>query len=177
MPVIKSFFAAIVSMALGCGMPVAVAAPLGADTAAAEQAEAPAAALAPAAAAEPEAKGPSETAKARFPQPVRVGDLGGRTVLEPREDQPVLGHVAGLVRKDGGDDLVLIELGGWLGLGWFGTRVVPVPVGAVALLGEYVALMDLTPEQLDALPTFEPASAVPIPPDETIRVGIVRPFH
>ncbi len=52
-----------------------------------------------------------------------------------------------------------------------------VPVEAVALLGEYVALMGLTPERLHALPTFATGSATAIPPDETLRVGIVRPFH
>jgi hypothetical protein len=37
--------------------------------------------------------------------------------------------------------------------------------------------MGLTPERLRALPTFTPGSATEIPPDETIRLGIVRPFH
>ena len=91
-----------------------------------------------------------------------------------------------LLSYDGGAD-VIVRLDGVLGLTWLGlqpiawsgvgSRLVAVPVEAVALLGEHVALMGLTPERLRALPTFTPGSATEIPPDETIRLGIVRPFH
>lgn len=128
-----------------------------------------------------------ERARRRFPQPVRVGTLIGRDLLEPDEAQPVLGRVEGLVRRaDGSTEMVVrlagrLALGG-LGSGWLGwqgfvTRPVGVPVEAVALLGEHVALIDLTPDRLRALPTFALGSATEITPDETIRVGIVRPFH
>ena len=123
----------------------------------------------------------------RFPQPVRVGDLIGRDLLEPLERQPVLGRVAGLVRRDDGTAEMIVRLDGRLGLtrlgvpwiDWtgFGPRLVSVPVAAVALLGEYVGLMDLTPERLHALPDFAAGSAPEIGPDETISVGIVAPFH
>lgn len=123
----------------------------------------------------------------RFPQPVRVGDLAGRLLLQPDESQPVLGRVTGLVRRSDGAVQVIVQLDGSLGLGWlglrqvawtgFGARLVAVPVEAVGLLGEYVALMGLTPEHLRALPSFTSGSAPGIRPDETIRIGIVRPFH
>jgi hypothetical protein len=123
----------------------------------------------------------------RFPQPVRVGDLPGRFLLQPEESQPVLGRIAELVRRDDGTAEVIIRLDGSLGLTWlglqpvawtgFGPRLVAVPVEAVALLGEYVALMGMMPERLRELPTFVSGSATAIPPDETLRVGIVRPFH
>ena len=123
----------------------------------------------------------------RFPQPVRVGDLAGRLLLRPEASQSVLGRVTGLVRRGDGAGEMAVRLDGALGLGWlglravawsgFGSRLVAVPVEAVALLGEHVALMGLTPERLRALPTFTPGSATEIPPDETIRLGIVRPFH
>lgn len=58
----------------------------------------------------------------------------------------------------------------------FNTWLVVVRVEAVALLGKYVALVGLTPGQLDALPLFDPAGTEPVPPNETIRVGLVRPF-
>ena len=123
----------------------------------------------------------------RSPQPVRAGDLPGRFLLQPEESQPVLGRVTGLVRRNDGGTDVVVRLDGTLGLDWlglrsvawsgFGPRLVAVPVEAVALLGEYVALMGLTPERLQALPTFAPGSATEIPPDGTLRIGIVRPFH
>lgn len=123
----------------------------------------------------------------RFPQPVRVGDLAGRLLLQPEESQPVLGRVTGLVRRGDGALEVVVRLDGAWGLGWlglqriewsgFGPRLVAVPVEAVALLGEHVALMGLTPVRLRALPSLAPDSVAEIPPDATIRVGIVRPFH
>ncbi|BAR47162.1 MULTISPECIES: hypothetical protein [Methylobacterium] len=114
---------------------------------------------------------PALAAKAarRFPQPIRAGDLVGRRLLEPEERQAVLGRVRGAVRRaDGGVDLTVET-------GWFSGRAVLVPTEAVGLLGEHVALLDLTPEQLQTLPEAGPAAA--IPPDETIRVGLVKPFH
>ena len=116
----------------------------------------------------------SARAAARFPQPVRVGDLLRRKVLRPVEAQDVLGRVAGVVRRTDGAVLVVVSLGGVLG---FGTRPVAVPVEATALLGEHLAVVDLTPAQLKNLPTFDGAGAQPVPPDETVRVGLARPFH
>jgi hypothetical protein len=131
---------------------------------------------APAMAQQPAPPEPALAARAagRFPQPVRVGDLLHRQVLRPVEQQNVLGRVAGVVRHPDGAVLIVVSLGGVLGLG---TRPVAVPVEATALLGEHLALMDLTPEQLRALPTFDGAGAAPVPPDATTRVGLVRPFH
>lgn len=117
--------------------------------------------------------GPGMAAR-RFPQPVRSGDLIGRQVLRPVEQQNVLGRIAAIVRQPAGAILVVVDVGGLLG---FGTRPVAVPIEATALLGEYVALLDLTPDQLRALPPFEPSSASPVPADEVIRVGLTRPFH
>lgn len=116
----------------------------------------------------------AERAARRLPQPVRAGDLLGRQVLRPIEAQHVLGRVAALVRQPDGAVLVVVNAGGLLG---FGTRPVAVPLEAVALLGEHVALMDLTPGQLRALPDFNPAGTLPVPPGDTLRVGLTRPFH
>lgn len=120
------------------------------------------------------AASPAERAARRFPQPVRVGDLIRRQLLRPVVQQDVLGRIAGVVRRPDGAVLLVVDAGGVLG---FGTRPVVVPMEVVALLGEYVALMDLTPEQLEALPTFDGAGTTPVTPDERIQVGLVRPFH
>ena len=113
-------------------------------------------------------------AASRFPQPVRVGDLLGRKLLGPAESQPVLGRVSDVVRRpDGGTNLV-VRLAGWFGLG---TRLVAVPVEAVGLLGEHVALLDIKADDLRGLPAFDPAAASEIARDATIRVGLVKPFH
>ena len=140
------------------------------------QQPAPSAGQAPSALAASSQVGPDLAGRAarRFPQPVRVGDLIGRRVLRPIEAQDVLGRVVGVARRSDGAVLIVVGLGGALG---FGTRPVAVPVEATALLGEHLVVVDLTPEQLRALPTFTGAETSPIPTDETIRVGLTRPFH
>ena len=112
------------------------------------------------------------SAASRYPQPVRAGDLIGRDLLAPQESQPVLGHVEGVERAAGGDIALLVRTWSWLP---WGGRTVAVPASAVALLGEHVALMDLSPQQLAALPNATPAPAVL--PDQQIEIGVVRPFH
>ena len=116
----------------------------------------------------------AEAAARRFPQPVRVGDLLGRAVLQPLESQPVLGRVGGVVRRPGGAVDVVVEFGGILGVG---RRPIAVPADAMALLGADMEVLDLTPAQLRALPTFDGAGATPIAPDATITVGLARPSH
>lgn len=115
----------------------------------------------------------------RFPQPVRVGDLLRRDVLRPVEWQTVLGRVESVARRADGSVLVVVDArdAGWRGTLGLGARPVAVPSDALALLGEHLALMDLTPDQLRALPTFDPAGTAPVPPGDTIRMGLVRPFH
>ncbi len=121
----------------------------------------------------------SAQAVRRFPQPVRAGDLIHRQVLRPVEWQTVLGRVDGVARRADGAVLVVVDArdAGWRGALGLGARPVAVPSDALALLGEHLALMDLTPDQLRALPTFDPAGTAPVPPDDTIRMGLVRPFH
>jgi hypothetical protein len=121
-----------------------------------------------------EAAKQTERAARRFPQPVRVGDLLRRQVLRPVEQQNVLGRVAGVARRPDGAVLIVVSLGGVLGVG---TRPVAVPVEATALLGEHLALLDLTLGQLRALPTFDTAGTTPLSADQTIVVGLTRPFH
>ena len=118
----------------------------------------------------------------RFPQSVRVGDLLGRSLLQPLESQPVLGHVTGVARLSGSELGVVVRLDGgpvrpwlhWLGVG---DRRVLVPVAAVALLGEFVALIGYTPEQLDALPDYKGDASAAVDSNEAIRVALVAPFH
>ena len=121
----------------------------------------------------------AQEAARRFPQPVRVGDLLRRQVLRPVEQQTVLGRVEGVARRADGAVLVVVGArdAGWRGTLGLGARPVAVPADALALLGEHLALVDLSPEQLRALPTFDPAGTAPVPPNDTIRMGLVRPFH
>ena len=59
----------------------------------------------------------ANSAAMRFPQPVRVGDLLHRDVLQPVESQDVLGRVRQVVRDGEGTIKVVIDFGGFLGFG------------------------------------------------------------
>jgi hypothetical protein len=129
--------------------------------------------VAPSAAASRQAAN-EKRANDRFPQPVRAGDLVGRRLLAPEERQPVLGRIGGVVRDSDGDASLVIDIGGWFGLF---KRSVAVSTEAVALLGEYVVLMDIEPKELNALPTYAAGSEASVAPNETLHIGIVKPFH
>lgn len=116
----------------------------------------------------------AEAAARRFPQPVRVGELLGRRVLQPIVSRPTLGRVRDVVRRaDGTLDMVL-DYGGLLG---FFARPIAVPAEAMALLGQDMVAVGLTPEQLERLETFDSTGATPLPPDSVIRLGLTGPYH
>ena len=110
----------------------------------------------------------------RFPQLVRVGNLIGQTVLQPVENQDVLGNVKQVVRSRDGVVQIVVAYGGWFGIG---ARSIAVPVDAMALLGRDLEILDFTPEQLAKFPTFDGAGTVAVAIDDTIRVGLARPSH
>jgi hypothetical protein len=115
-----------------------------------------------------------EAAARRFPQPVRLGDLLGRQVLQPLESQPILGRVHAVVKQPDGTIDVIVDYGGLFG--WF-SHPIAVPVDAMALLGQYMEILDFTPAQLNQFKTFDDSLATPLPPDSIIRVGLARPSH
>ena len=114
------------------------------------------------------------SAAMRFPQPVRVGDLLRRDVIQPVESQNFMGTVQQIVRDPDGTLAAVINLGGFLG---FGSRPVSVPVDALVLLGQVVEVDAFTPAQLRQLPTYSPGSAAPLSPDAIIKVGLAKPSH
>ena len=69
---------------------------------------------------------------------------------------------------------IVVQHGGWFGLGG---RPIAVPVEAMVLLGIEMEIVDLTPEQLDELPSFDGIGATLIAADDTIQVGLGRPAH
>ena len=116
----------------------------------------------------------AQSAAMRFPQPVRVGDLIQRAVLQPVESQARLGTVRQIVRDGHGTVLVILDFGGFLG---FGQRPIAVPVDAMTLLGDVMEVVAFSPAQLRAFPTFVQADATPLPADATITVGLAKPSH
>lgn len=116
----------------------------------------------------------ADSATMRFPQPVRVGKLLRRPVLRPVESQTVLGRVAELVRNGDGTISVVVDYGGFLGIG---TRPIAVPLDAMALDGAVLEVVAYTPRQLRDLPTFSSAGSTPVPADATVKVGLAKPSH
>lgn len=110
----------------------------------------------------------------RYPQPVRVGDLIDRRVLQPLESRPVLGHVMSVVKSPDGATDIVVKFGGFLG---FGGRLIAVPAIAMVLLGNELEILDFTPEQLKGFPTFDPTAAGTIAADQEIRIGLAHPSH
>lgn len=117
---------------------------------------------------------PAAFAARRFPQPVRVGDLMNRTVLQPLESRPVLGRVTQVIRVSNGKEEIVMRFGGVFG---FGGRYIAVPIEAMALLGNELEILDYTPQQLNAFPTYTGAGTAPLAADDVIRMGLARPSH
>lgn len=116
----------------------------------------------------------AQSAAMRFPQPVRVGDLPGRPVLQPVESQTVLGTVRSIVQDGAGQKLVVIDLRRWFG--WT-TRTIAVPVDAMVLVGDAVEIVAYTPEQLWMLAAFDASGSTSLAADATIKVGLAKPSH
>ena len=116
----------------------------------------------------------AEAASRRFPQPVRVGDLLKREVLRPLESQPILGRVRDVVKQTDGTIDVVVNLGGTFNPF---ARPIAVPVDAMVLVGQYMEIVDFTPDQLKQFKTFDGTGTMPLPPDSVIRVGLARPSH
>jgi hypothetical protein len=110
----------------------------------------------------------------RFPQPVRVGDLIHRRVLQPLESRPVLGRVDSVVRQSDGKIAIIVDYGGLLGLGG---RLIAVPADAMVLLGDEMEILDFAPRELDQFPTFRGGTSPAIPAESRIQVGLAHPSH
>lgn len=112
---------------------------------------------------------PEQRAARRFPQPVRVGFLVGLPVLDERS--ATIGRVRRVVRTPDGKIRLVMPYGGLLGIGG---REVAVPVERVAMLGQFVAAVDMTPALFEQAPTWTEGADQTLGPDETIKVGLTR---
>ena len=117
----------------------------------------------------------AESTAMRFPQPVRVGDLLHRIVLQPVESQIILGRVRAVIRDAQGNVAVVMNFGGFYG---FGGRLIAVPIDAMVLLGQDMEVVAYTPKQLKTFPTYTPSSETVMVSDNTeIKVGLAKPSH
>ncbi len=116
----------------------------------------------------------AEKAADRFPQPVVVGTLIHHAVLQPLESQPILGHVEQIVRAADGTISVVVDYGGFFG---FGARPIAVPVDAMVVSGQFMEIVEFTPDQLDKFPTYKAGADTALAADASIRVPLAKPSH
>jgi hypothetical protein len=116
----------------------------------------------------------AHSAAMRFPQPVRVGDLLHRPVLQPVESRILLGYVRDVIRDRTGSLAAVVDFGGVLGVG---ARPIAIPVDAMVLLGDETEVVAFTPAQLKGFPTFQPAGTTSLLRDAIIQVGLAKPSH
>ena len=105
---------------------------------------------------EPEKKPmtPAERMQARFPQPVRVGDLIGRPLLD--DSSCTLGRVREVVRTADDKIELIVAYGGLLG---WGARLVAVPIEVVGIQGGELPSLDMPRSEYAAAPTWRNAGA------------------
>jgi hypothetical protein len=116
---------------------------------------------------------PEDIMNSRFPQPIKVGDLIGLPVLD--YDDATIGHVRSVVRTPAGKIQLIVTQGGWPA-GWstWRSRLVPVPIEVVAILGRQLVALEMTRDQFVAAPTWSEADGQAIAPSDTIRIAISR---
>jgi hypothetical protein len=124
--------------------------------------------LAAAATAQP-ALTPEQRMQARFPQPVRVGDLIGRPVLD--DGARTLGTVRKVVRTTDNKIEVIVDYDGFLG---FGTRLVAVPIEVLGIAGRHLSSLDMPRSEYATAPTWQNAKAQTLSDDATIKVALAR---
>jgi hypothetical protein len=116
---------------------------------------------------------PEEIFNSRFPQPVKVGDLIGVPVLDYFD--ATIGYVRNVVRTPAGNIQLIVTQGGWPA-GWstWRSRLVPVPIEAVAILGRQIVALEMSREEFAAARTWSDADGQAISPNESIRIAISR---
>ena len=112
---------------------------------------------------------PQERMQARFPQPVRVGDVIGLPILD--DNSCTLGYVREVVRTPDDKIELIVSYGGFLG---WGTRAIAVPIEVVGIQGRELASLDMPRSEYAAAPTWRNAGAQALPNDTTIKIALAR---
>jgi hypothetical protein len=117
---------------------------------------------------------PNERMRARYPQPVRVGDLIGLPLLDASHS--TLGYVSQVVRSDDGGIELIVAYGGFLERLGGNTRPVAVPIEVVGIRGRELASLDMPRTEYATVPTWRRTDAAVLPPDATVQVALCRGY-
>jgi PRC-barrel domain len=106
---------------------------------------------------------------ARYPQPVRVGDLIGLPLLD--DQARTLGHVREVVRTNENKIELIIDYHGFLG---WRSRPIAVPLEVVGIAGRQISSLDMPRSEYASAPTWQNAGAHVLPADAMIKIALSR---
>jgi hypothetical protein len=120
---------------------------------------------------EPKPMTAEQRMQARYPQPVRVGDLIGLPLLD--DSASTLGCVREVVRTKENQIELIVAYDGFLG---WGTRPVAVPIEVVGIAGRHLTSLDMPRTEYATAPTWMPADAgaQSIPDNTIIKIALSR---
>jgi hypothetical protein len=105
--------------------------------------------------------------RARYPQPVRVGDLIGLPVLD--DNARTLGYVRKIVRTNENKIELIVDYRGFLN---WRSRPVAVPVEVVGIAGRQISSLDMPRSAYASAPTWQSAGVQTLPADSMIRIAL-----
>jgi PRC-barrel domain len=117
---------------------------------------------------------PEQRMLARYPQPVRAGDLIGLPLLD--DNHSTLGHVREVVRTDGNKIELIADYGGFLGAFGWATRPVAVPIEVVGIRGRELVSLDMPRREYATAPIWHANDAVVLPRDASIGLALCRGY-
>ena len=113
---------------------------------------------------------PEQRMQARFPQPVRVGDLIGLPVLD--DNARTLGYVSKIVRTNQDKIELIVDYRGFFG---WRSRPIAVPLEVVGIAGPSdLASLDMPRMEYRSAPTWQNAGAQALPADAMIKIALSR---
>jgi PRC-barrel domain len=107
--------------------------------------------------------------QARYPQPVRVGDLIGLPLLDGQAR--TLGYVREVVRTKEDKIELIIDFDGFLG---WRSRPIAVPLEVVGIAGRQLSSLDMPRSAYASAPTWRNAGAQALPADAMIKIALSR---
>jgi hypothetical protein len=110
-----------------------------------------------------------ERMQARYPQPVRVGDLIGLPLLDDQARS--LGYVREVVRTNENKIELIVDYDGFLG--WH-SRLIAVPLESVGIAGRQISSLDIPRSAYPSAPTWQNAGAQALPADAMIKIALSR---
>ena len=117
---------------------------------------------------------PQQRMQARYPQPVRVGDLIGLPLLD--DSHRTLGHVREVVRTTSDKIELIVDYNGLFGFFGWDTRPVAVPIEVVGIRGRELASLDMPRGEYASAPTWRKNGDTVLPQNATIRVALTRGY-